>query len=717
MAYTDDYVKTNWVNKPSTNTPINQTNLNHLEQGVKNNCGRVANLSTTKAEQSDLLSTFKGVAFDSTTGTFTFTKWDGTSVTVNTDLEKIAVNFDYDDDPTSAHYQNLVITLDDGTVKYVDMSALITEYEFTSTTTIAFTVGADGKVSANIPDGSITGNKLQPNYLADCQQAKTNAETAAGAAETDALDAEAWANGTRGGVPIPPTDPAYQKYSKWWAEHGANSLAGLTDVNITSPQNGDTLVYDSATQKWINVAAGPTPVTVTLTLNGAKNDVITIKDSNDQTVGTCTFAAGQTSGTVQIDVPVGGGSFKFISSVAKVKSGGSFVDYEKTVTLSDAVSQTVNVYPKNAFYWYGKDINNITHDGYSWDGATTYAANKGTNYVEFTQSNFQLMGTANAIDFTPFNKLHFIVESDVSINTTGGGLNTTKTSISAGGNLSKYADFPGSNNAKADVELDVTSINQSAYIFMVDGSSTAHSCKVYAIFGDDGHEDDITINGAKEDTITIKDSDNQTVATCIFGSGKTVGYVSKALLPNGTYKFVSSVAKGITEETKYDDYEKTITLDGSESEVNVYHSGALYWYGNYVKTMVPSSNVHSSAGVDTRITPTVTDLTNSFNVQINTGSNSNGGSLQFTEAINFTNVNAVKVNGSCTRSGSAYSQPWIVNTLSNGSTRLTSVVNMDGTGIFTLDTTSITNNNYFVLGVRGTQSGPVNATVNAIWQE
>ena len=229
MAYTDDYVKTNWINKPSTATPINQSNLNHLEGGVKTNCGRIASLDTTKANQSDLLVTFKTVAFDSTTGTFTFTKWDGTATTINTDIEKIAVNFDYDDDPTSPHYQNLVITLDDGTVKYVDMSALITQYEFTNTSTIAFAVGVDGSVTANVVDGSITANKLQPNFLADCQAAQTGAQNAESAAEAQALKAEGFAVGEQNGVPVS-SGSYFENNSKHYSEAAAQSAQDASDT-------------------------------------------------------------------------------------------------------------------------------------------------------------------------------------------------------------------------------------------------------------------------------------------------------------------------------------------------------------------------------------------------------------------------------------------------------------------------------------------------------
>ena len=481
---------------------------------------------------------------------------------------------------------------------------------------------------------------------------------------------------------------------------------GSWDISV----NGD--FVDTVLVDCVKIYEASFGVEVTLTLNGAKNDVITIKNSNNVTVGTCTFETGQTSSTVQIEVPVGGRNFKFVSSVAKDTTTGTS-DYEKTVFLSDAPSQTVNVYPKKALYWYGNLVDFSTSSNVITNNPSSDIT------LTFNTNNFTLSGTTSGkayiiqklINLSDYSYLKMKVNASTSyVNISLCGNNTYA-------NWSDYISGISQNISDSDVNLiyGAALVNPASSYLAFYANPTAGSSVYEAIWLDDGHEDSVTIHGAKEDTITIKDSDDQTVATCIFESGKTVGYVSKALLTSGTYKFISSVAKDTATGTS--DYEKTITLDGSESEVNVYHSGALYWYGNYVKTMVPSSNVHSSAGVDTRITPTVTDLTNSFNVQITTGSTSNGGSLQFTEAINFANVNVVKVNGSCTRSGSAYSQPWIVNTLSNGSTRLTSVVNMDGTGIFTLDTTSITTNNYFVIGVRGTASGPLNATVNAIWQE
>lgn len=142
-------------------------------------------------------------------------------------------------------------------------------------------------------------------------------------------------------------------------------------------------------QAAIDELAGGGMVTITLTLNGAKEDSITIYDSNNTLVGSCIFASGQTQGTCQIDVPVGGGSYKFVSGVAKDTTTGTN-DYEKTVTLSDTLTQTVDVYPSNTLYWYGNEIGGaITSIATSWDAGFTIKApalTKNTNNFTFTSA-------------------------------------------------------------------------------------------------------------------------------------------------------------------------------------------------------------------------------------------------------------------------------------------------------------------------------------------
>lgn len=54
-------------------------------------------------------------------------------------------------------------------------------------------------------------------------------------AAESAEDAEAWAVGERGGVPVGPTDPTYENNSKWWSEHSA-SIGKITDSQYTDLQ-------------------------------------------------------------------------------------------------------------------------------------------------------------------------------------------------------------------------------------------------------------------------------------------------------------------------------------------------------------------------------------------------------------------------------------------------------------------------------------------------
>ena len=210
-----------WKNKPDVSTPIIAQQLNRNEQSVDTIDDRVVAMDTTKANQSDMLNTIASVTYDETTGTFTFTKHNGSTIVVDTDIEKIATNWDFDDDPQSAHYQNLIITLDDGTVKYVDMSALITNYDFASTDTIQVSV-VNGIVRPSVKDGSITGAKLQPNYLADITTQANHAESSATSAESFATLSESWAIGgtdTREGEDT--------QNSKYYADMAAEKVAEL----------------------------------------------------------------------------------------------------------------------------------------------------------------------------------------------------------------------------------------------------------------------------------------------------------------------------------------------------------------------------------------------------------------------------------------------------------------------------------------------------------
>lgn len=181
----------------------------------------------------------------------------------------------------------------------------------------AWAVGERG--GTPVSSGDITYHNNAKYYAGEASTSATNAGTSesnasgsASAAAQSKEDAEAWAVGERGGTPVPSGDPTYENSAKYWAQqasgavndmvgatalangvHGLapqplagdqdkvlkgsgiwdyDSLSNLSDVNLTTPAQGDLLEYNSTSQKFENVknktltqtlAAGTTSVTFT----------------------------------------------------------------------------------------------------------------------------------------------------------------------------------------------------------------------------------------------------------------------------------------------------------------------------------------------------------------------------------------------------------------------------------------------------------------------
>lgn len=194
MAYQKIYSREYWENFPSEKTAINRNRLNNIEGGIDAIDDRVCALDTTKVDLTKANELVKEILWDESNGTLTVVKMNGSKAVIDTKLEKLAVNFKYN--PES---QQLVITLDDGTTQNVDLSALITQYEFTDSDTIAFAIGSDGKVSAIVKEGSIQEKHLRPDYLADIkvESAKAVASAkSAGKSETNAAKSATDAKGS-----------------------------------------------------------------------------------------------------------------------------------------------------------------------------------------------------------------------------------------------------------------------------------------------------------------------------------------------------------------------------------------------------------------------------------------------------------------------------------------------------------------------------------------
>lgn len=223
-----------WENFPSINTPINEQNLNKMDKSIDEIDNRVISLDTSKFNLSDAQALVKSLTFDRSNGIFTITYFNGSTAAINTMLEKLAVNFDFDEDA-----QQLIITLDDGTEKRVDLSAFIKPIEFVDSGTVAWQLLDDGKVSAIVKEGSIEEKHLQPNYLADIKVETAKAEASAESSEQSAENSEYFAkmaeSHNHGGTGVREGEDTDN--SKYWSEQSKKHLDDTVQAGIDAVGN------------------------------------------------------------------------------------------------------------------------------------------------------------------------------------------------------------------------------------------------------------------------------------------------------------------------------------------------------------------------------------------------------------------------------------------------------------------------------------------------
>ncbi len=261
------YGRIDWQNYPSDETPINESNLNKIDTATDEIDNRVITLDTTKATKAEVSTLVQDVEFEEKTGIITITKKNGSKITIDTQMEKIAVNFSY-----NAGTQQIILTLIDGTRQYIDLAALITQYEFLDSDTVAFSIDSTGKVSAIVKEASIQEKHLQPNYLADIKvevakaqanqsaaaKSESNAkasETAAAASESNAAasatKAQSYAVGGTNSRTGEDTDNA--KYYSQQAEQ--SHLAAKNSADTASIKAGEATTSANTAQQYASNSA------------------------------------------------------------------------------------------------------------------------------------------------------------------------------------------------------------------------------------------------------------------------------------------------------------------------------------------------------------------------------------------------------------------------------------------------------------------------------
>lgn len=240
------FQRINWQNYPSEETPLNESNLNRMDYALNEIDDRVIALDTGKANATTVNNLVKSIAVDDETGIITITKENGTTTTIQTTLNKIAINFDYD-----YSTQELILTLNDGTEARIDLSSLIQNNEFGNTDTIQLTVSQQGIVTGNVVLHSITDEHLRQDYLADIRLAEAHANAYQAAAEDYSLDSEAWAKGTRAAEPVTQGVDGWHDNSKYYKDRSEAWAIGQVDGQ---PVSIDDETYDNNSKHYSEVA-------------------------------------------------------------------------------------------------------------------------------------------------------------------------------------------------------------------------------------------------------------------------------------------------------------------------------------------------------------------------------------------------------------------------------------------------------------------------------
>lgn len=371
----------NWENYPSDETPLNESNLNKMDAAIGVIDDRVITLDTTKATKTEVATLVADVTFEESTGIITITKKNGSKITIDTQMEKIAINFVYN--PTT---QQIILTLIDGTKQYIDLSALITQYEFLDSDTVAFYIDKDGKVSAIVKEGSIEEKHLEPNYLAKIKVEVAKAESsqqAAAKSEANAKASETAAAKSATAAAISETNAKASETSASQSAATATSEAASASQSASTAIDKATIATQKATEiigkaesaadsatKAQSYAVGGTGSREGEDSDNAKYYYQQAKDVSEGLKGGL-----QPHGTV---------AFADLPALADVSTGWMFNISDEFTTTDDFKEGAGNVIPAGANIYKTSDE--------KWDvlAGTPVTGIKGVNEDSFRRGNVEL---------------------------------------------------------------------------------------------------------------------------------------------------------------------------------------------------------------------------------------------------------------------------------------------------------------------------------------
>lgn len=401
----------NWENYPSDETPLNESNLNKMDAAIGVIDDRVITLDTTKATKTEVATLVADVTFEESTGIITITKKNGSKITIDTQMEKIAVNFTYN--PTT---QQIILTLIDGTKQYIDLSALITQYEFLDSDTVAFYIDKDGKVSAIVKEGSIEEKHLEPNYLAKIKVEVAKAESSQQAAAKSEANAKASEDAAKASETAAKTSETNAKASETAAAKSATAAA-ISETNAKASETSASQSAATATSEAASASQSASTATdkATIATQKATEIIGKAESAADSASKAQSYAVGGTGSREGEDSdnakyyyqqakdiseglkgglqPHGTVAFADLPALADVSTGWMFNISDEFTTTDDFKEGAGNVIPAGANIYKTSDE--------KWDvlAGTPVTGIKGVNEDSFRRGNVVL--TAEDVGAVP----------------------------------------------------------------------------------------------------------------------------------------------------------------------------------------------------------------------------------------------------------------------------------------------------------------------------
>lgn len=176
------YTRIDWVNKKDgQTTPLGATNLNKMDAAISEMDKRIVELDAVKADKLTVNTMLADCEYDEETGIVKLTRKNGEQIIFDLNIEKIPVAFALSESGV------LTMTTEDGTEWTADIGAMIPVLTFNNSDTVNVIVTGSGKnktYSFEVKDGSITEDKLRPDYLAEIKVESSKAVASATNAAT-----------------------------------------------------------------------------------------------------------------------------------------------------------------------------------------------------------------------------------------------------------------------------------------------------------------------------------------------------------------------------------------------------------------------------------------------------------------------------------------------------------------------------------------------------